>query len=112
MITNIVSQPSKPALEALPEDILILILTDYIYEPGQRHHVHFSHVCQALRLLALDIPSVWAYIDTDMCKDEVKLYLSRSREAGLTIALIRPRSRRRMYPWWEVVNLVKPFSYR
>ncbi|KAG8718707.1 hypothetical protein FRC09_012225 [Ceratobasidium sp. 395] len=76
-----------PPLLTLPPDILILIvkaLSEFheIYAP-----LICSHVCHRWRVVILDAPSLWTYIDTSRGEKLTRLWLSNAKGAALDVYL-------------------------
>ena len=68
--------------QTLPDDILCCIL-----QAGLLHDaISFSQVCRKFRRVALELPTLWTYIDDSMTLPKIKAYLSRSQDAPLFVS--------------------------
>ena len=73
-------------LYSLPDEIIVAII-----HIGHRTCHDFptlvSHISHHMRELAIGSPTLWTRINIDSCLDQVKTYLSRSRQCLLTISM-------------------------
>ena len=107
---SLLSGSGLPSVLDLPEDIMSMIIVDFLYEPGEDHHISITHTCQALRNLSLCHPQLWSHLSSQMPRHQVLTFLGRSRDVNLTIRLLKYERGGRK--WWDFLRIIKPFSRR
>ncbi|KAH8116537.1 hypothetical protein DFH11DRAFT_1217804 [Phellopilus nigrolimitatus] len=77
-------------MKSIPDDVLSLIFHHYVNLGRSTSGVNpviISHVCRRFRSLALGLPELWATLPLGPDLDKFQVYLSRSRQSGLTVNL-------------------------
>ena len=99
-------------LEQLSEDILALIIMEYIYDPKTKDHISLSHTCRSLRRMILALSLLWSSLHSDMSTGQVRAYLNRSGDANLKIKLLRPRPGIPLTEWFAFLTDVLCHTHR